>query len=266
MTLGKTLGRYSVVYSYGTWVLLNCYPGICKNDTWKLEPQREIRQLHLKVAGSWIGGVDRTFPNLEALVMDDSKEGLRIVYDLTPLGGLAGTLVHLELRMSSQWMCEDEDPLKPLASLTQLQRLYVYRLRDGYAATVKAFEKLVNLEDLFYWGTNEFWLEDQKGETENNILDLSALSKLRRLTFVEPSFCSLSERSVKSLQALVLPDHLTGNISCISVYYGQWCTPALVSELTARDIQLNTTKPSSKEGWKELERTSGSWYDISDDP
>lgn len=249
--------------------------------TWQLQRCPYLLQLHVKIqGGSGIGGLADAFPNLQALVVDDADECIRIMYDLAPLRELAPTLVHLELRLSNQWMCEGEDVLAPLASLTSLRRLHISRLRDGFAKTLKAFETLVALEDLFYEGANETYLDEEEYDDRGNVvprpprktphppeatLDLSRLGRLRRLVFVEASFCAANE-GCHQLQALVLPPQLS-ELTCVPVY-GSTCTDTLVAQLSARGIMLHRRDPpknrgepaAAKEFWNGILALTGPWY------
>lgn len=253
--------------------------------TWQLQRCPYLLNLHVKIqGGSGIGGLADAFPDLQSLVVDDADECIRIMYDLAPVLELAPTLIHLELRLSNQWMCEGEDVLAPLASLTSLRRLHISRLRDGFAKTLKAFETLVALEDLFYEGANETYLDEGEYDDRGNfvaspprktppppeaILDLSRLQRLKRLVFVEASFCAASE-GCHQLQVLLLPPQLS-ELTCVPVYDSA-CTDTLVAELSARGVTLHRRAPpknrgeatASKEFWNGVLALTGPWFRLKD--
>ena len=155
----------------------------------------DVRRLHVVIGQkASLKGLGTAFPNTAALVVDDSNECLRICYDLSPLRSLSGTLTLLELRLSNQWMCEGGDVLAPIGELASLRRLHTSRLRDGDAKTLKALERLTVLEDLFFEGSNELFIGDESGSPQppESKLDLSRPNCLRRVAFVETTFCAVS--------------------------------------------------------------------------
>ena len=177
-------------------------------------PRPDIKRLHLHIHDGYVGlsGLSDIFPELEELIVDDSQNCLRVMYNLTALVALAPTLTSLTLDLSGQWMCEGEDALAPIASLTNLRELHITHLRDGVGPFLKNLEKLTNLERLFFDGANEEW-----GKSPST-LDLSQLVKLKDAVFVECEFCAPDD-SVTSTQALILPDAacnvtFRGNLRC----------------------------------------------------
>jgi hypothetical protein len=216
--------------SVGTWHTRN---GLCSPSTLRI---------HLQVEGGCgLGGIDDAFPDVEELVVDDACESLRVGYDLRPLAVLAPKLVHLELRLSAQWMCEgDESILTPVGSLPSLRRLAISRLRDGWAQVLKPLEKLHNLERLFFQGSNELY--DGK-----STLDLSGMSKLRCVTFMEATFSAVSERS-GSAQALVLPSQVEEATFVPFHASLRSCTAALHQELEAHSIVVREGREGVDDG------------------
>jgi tetratricopeptide (TPR) repeat protein len=227
--------------SVGVWHERN---GLCSPSTLRL---------HLKVEGGCgLNGIEAAFPGVEELVVDDVDECCRVGYDLRPLALLAPKLVHLELRLSGQWMCEgDEDTLTPIGSLPKLRRLAISRLRDGWAQVLKPIEKLHDLELLYFEGSNELY--DGK-----STFDLSGMRKLRRVSFVEASFSAASEQS-SSKQALVLPSQVEEAMFVPFHASRGTCTAALRQELEEHGIVV---REGSREGAGAGTGDGGGWYPL----
>jgi hypothetical protein len=210
------------------------------------EATESIEQLHVKWGGESLKGISEKFPAMRALVLQDCVNvGYRFCYNLEPLAALASQLTRLELDLSDQWMSEGEDPLVPLASLTKLRKLYLTRLRDGESTHLRAFEKLLSLEHLRYDGKNSVagyysvGSDDDERAPVPAPLDLSSLTHLVSVVFVEASFCAVSEQS-PAVQGLVLP-HQVKALSHIEQFGGK-ISDALCTELDAAGIALHQEK------------------------
>eukprot|EP00548_Thalassiothrix_antarctica_P010131 CAMPEP_0194163024 /NCGR_PEP_ID=MMETSP0152-20130528/79813_1 /TAXON_ID=1049557 /ORGANISM="Thalassiothrix antarctica, Strain L6-D1" /LENGTH=562 /DNA_ID=CAMNT_0038872973 /DNA_START=158 /DNA_END=1846 /DNA_ORIENTATION=- len=174
----------------------------------------DIKNLEIKIDDLYtICGIKTMFPNLEELIIDDSRNCCRTCYDLEELKLFSSTLLSLELNLSGQWMNGGDNSLyEVLSQLTKLKSLRISHLRDGFDKDLKAVEKLIHLESLTYDGKNDSYYEcveegDVNTISESRTLDLSRLTKLKSCVFTDCSFCAKSERSQKS-QVLVVPQQL----------------------------------------------------------
>ena len=169
-----------------------------------------ITKIEIKIEGLYsICGMKDMFPNLRALIVDDSKNGLRIGYHLEELKSYSETLELLRLNLSGQWMEEGSESFAEILSqLTQLKTLSVSHIRDGRDKDLKALEKLTYLESLTYSAGNMSWYEySENGHKGAGTLDLSELTELKSCEFISCMFCAKSEEG-QDAQVLILPKQL----------------------------------------------------------
>jgi len=268
-------------YSFNASIDANVENAVKRNEHPTIELWRDdnntgypdITKLHLDISEDiGLDGLHNLFPNLTHLVLDDSKECIRICYILDELQKYALKLEYLEVNLSCQWMAEGDDVLEPIASLVNLRELRIQRRRDGATNEFKHLESLKKLERLFFWGCNRldfipdfdpYKTPDPETLSQDYVLDLSRLETLKSVVFIETSFSHISEKGNES-QVLILPLHVK-HVACIDIYGSKW-SKLLLKDLKKRGLNVYTKDifklGESQELWKEIDNLYGGWYPL----
>ncbi len=217
---------------------------------WK-QSHPNIKKLEMKIEDVYtISGIKDMFPNLEALIVDDSDNCLRVGYDLEELKSYSDTLQFLQLNLSGQWMEEDSDSFaETLSQLTKLKTLDVSHIRDGRDKDLKALEKLTVLESLTYSANNRCWYTSCE-EKAIGTLDLSELTNLKSCDLLYCKFSAKAE-APQSTQALILPKQLR-EITFVDDY-NRRPSHVLLDELKSDGV---TVKCMNFRDWDEARKAS----------
>ena len=167
-------------------------------------------------------GLSHAFSRLRSLVIFNSNHNhdRGFTFDnLHPVIHLASTLEHLELRGLASFQGQTSTALNhhlhPFSKLANLKNLYISRLTNASCETMKAIENLTNLRHLFYEGHNHTSSVTSTTSSMSCplLLDLSKITQIKSLTFINCHFCSELELRT-DVQALRLPAEERRRVTC----------------------------------------------------